>query len=657
MSGRVIIVGGGLAGLAATIKVAEAGVPVDLFSVVPVKRSHSVCAQGGINAAKNMKGEGDHPDIHVTDTLFGGEYLADQPLVRRMCDEAPNIIDLLDRMGVTFNRTPEGFLDFRRFGGTLHNRTAFAGATTGQQLMYALDEQVRRYEAASLVEKYEYWEFLSAVKDGEGRCRGIAAMNIWDREVKVFRANAVCICTGGPGMVFGKSTNSVINTGAAASRVWQQGVWYANGEFIQVHPTSIPGADKLRLISESVRGEGGRVWVPRNPADKRDPVEIPDSDRDYFLETKYPKYGNLVPRDVATREIFSVCVDENRGINGENMVYLDITPARSGKDGEVLERKLGGVFEIYRKFAGDDPIQRPMRIFPGMHYSMGGLWVSPVDGGGQVRQKTNVPGLFSAGEVEFQYLGANRLGANSLLSCIFGGFTAGPRMVEWIASHPEEADESVYSDELKRQNAENDKVLGMNSGGENAFALHRELGQAMTAQCTVVRRNEGLRQLMDKLGELEERWSDIDVNDASTPVNQSFAFTRALFDMIQLAKAMAKGALLRDECRGAHYKPDFDLEKPEKEQLGDHRMTDAYKGFVRELEAKHGVEYDAKFKEAPAGTAPAAPEFQEYMRNWVEQQKRWSKTTLATWKPNAEPDIEFRDVVMTCEPPKPRIYK
>ncbi len=657
MSGRVIIIGGGLAGLAATIKVAEAGVPVDLFSVVPVKRSHSVCAQGGINAAKNMKGEGDHPNIHTTDTLFGGEYLADQSLVQNMCNDAPNIIDLLDRMGVTFNRTAEGFLDFRRFGGTLFNRTAFAGATTGQQLMYALDEQVRRYEAQGLVEKYEYWEFMSVVKDGQGVCRGVTAMNIWNREMKVFKGNAVCLCTGGPGLVFGKSTNSVINTGAAASRAWQQGVWYGNGEFIQVHPTSIPGADKLRLISESVRGEGGRVWVPKSSDDKRDAVDIPEEDRDYFLERKYPKYGNLVPRDVATREIFSMCVNENRGINGENMVYLDITPPRSGKDGDVLERKLGGVFEIYRKFAGDDPIQRPMKIFPGMHYSMGGLWVSPEDSNGHVKQMTNVPGLFAAGEADFQYHGANRLGANSLLSCIFGGFTAGPRMVEWIKSNSGEADSSVYQDELKRQEEINKTVLAMNSGKENAFAIHRELGQSMTAQCTVVRTNEGLQQLLGKLGELEQRWSDIDVNDDSTPVNQSFAFTRALYDMIQLAKAMAKGALQRNECRGAHYKPEFDLEKPEKEQLGDHRLTQAYKKFVAELEKKHGVTYDSKFKEPDNGGDAVAPEFEQYMEKWVEQQKQWSKTTLATWKEGAEPDIEYRDVVMTCEPPKPRIYK
>jgi succinate dehydrogenase / fumarate reductase flavoprotein subunit len=244
---KIIVVGGGLAGLMATIRVAEAGVPVDLFSIVPVKRSHSVCAQGG------------------------GDFLANQPLVKRMCEAAPGIIDLLDRMGVMFNRTPEGLLDYRRFGGTLYHRTAFAGATTGQQLLYALDEQVRRHESEGKVNKFEGSTFLSAVIDDSGVCRGICAMDLRSMEVKTYAADAVIFATGGIGAIFGRSTNSVVCTGSAQAALLQQGVDYANGEFIQVHPTAIPGEDKLRLMSESARGEGGRVWVPRNPAEKRPP--------------------------------------------------------------------------------------------------------------------------------------------------------------------------------------------------------------------------------------------------------------------------------------------------------------------------------------------------------------------------------------------------
>jgi len=653
MPKRIIVVGGGLAGLSAAIKIAERGVHVDLFSVVPVKRSHSVCAQGGINAAKNLKGEGDHPRIHVSDTLFGGEFLADQPLVNGMCHQAPAIIDLLDRMGVPFNRTPEGHLDFRRFGGTLHHRTAFSGATTGQQLLYALDEQVRRFEAQGLVEKYEHWEFLSLVIDEAGKTRGITAMNVWDRSVEVFKANAVILCTGGPGLVFGKSTNSIINTGAAAARAYQQGVWYGNGEFIQVHPTSIPGADKLRLISESVRGEGGRVWVPKNKDDKRRPEDIPDADRDYFLERKFPKYKNLVPRDVATREIFHVCVAEGRGIAGQNEVYLDVTPPKSGQSAEALERKLGGVLEIYRKFVGDDPIKTPMRIFPGMHYSMGGLWVSAMTEGKNVAQMSNIPGTFAAGEVEYQYHGANRLGANSLLSCIYGGDLAGDNAVTYINSVSDEAPADVYSSEKRRQEEIGAKILKMN-GPENPYAIQRELGTWMTNKCTVVRDNKGLDELLAKLNELEERYHRVGLSDTGTSANQAFGYTRAVWDMIQLAKAMAKSARMRDESRGAHYKPEFEIKIPDASKLGAYTDHDGYRNFCGELEKKWNTNYNL----APKSGKELDPEFVEYMDKWVENQRKWAKSTIASFQDGApEPKVEFRDVAMTVEPPRPRIYK
>ncbi len=427
---KIIVIGGGLAGLSAVIKIAEMGGNVDLFSIVPVKRSHSVCAQGGINAAKNLKGEGDSTWQHFDDTIYGGDFLANQPPVKAMCDAAPGIIDLLDRMGVPFNRTPEGLLDFRRFGGTLFNRTAFAGATTGQQLLYALDEQVRRYESEGKVTKYEAWEFLSAVLDSNRVCRGICAMNLRSMEIRTFPADAIIVATGGVGAIFGKSTNSVVCTGSAQSALYQQGCYYANGEFIQVHPTSIPGEDKLRLMSESARGEGGRVWVPKTPGDKRDPKAIPEGERWYFLEEWYPKYGNLVPRDVATRAIFKVVYEHNLGIDGKPMVYLDLTHI----DRKILDRKLEGILEIYEKFVGDDPRDTPMKIFPGMHYTMGGTWVD-------FNQATNIPGIYAAGECEYQYHGANRLGANSLVSCIYGGFVAGPNAVRYARGLPGAAEQ------------------------------------------------------------------------------------------------------------------------------------------------------------------------------------------------------------------------
>jgi succinate dehydrogenase / fumarate reductase flavoprotein subunit len=349
-----------------------------------------------------------------------------------------------------------------------------------------------------------------------------------------------------------------------------------------------------------------------------------------------------------------MCVDEERGIGGENMVYLDITPEKSGQDAKILEQKLGGVFEIYRKFVGTDPIKEPMKIFPGMHYSMGGLWVSPKDEGDQVMQMTNVPGVFAAGEVEFQYHGANRLGANSLLSCIFGGFIAGPRMVEWVKSNSEEAAQSVYDSELKRQEEINDKILGMTSGDDNTFKIHKELGDQMTRRCTVVRRNPELQSLLDNIGELEERWERVNINDDESQVNQSFGFARATYDMLQLAKAVAKGALMRNECRGAHYKPEFDLEKPEKEHLGNATDTEVYQTFIADLAKTNETQYNVAAKNG----AQVSPQFTEYMEKWIEREKNWNKTTMAKHVGGGEePEITYRPVAMNGEPPKPRIYK
>ena len=546
---KIIVVGGGLAGLMATIRVAEAGVPVELFSIVPVKRSHSVCAQGGINAAKNQKGEGDTTQKHFDDTIYGGDFLANQPLVKRMCEAAPGIIDLLDRMGVMFNRTPEGLLDYRRFGGTLYHRTAFAGATTGQQLLYALDEQVRRHESEGKVAKREGWAFLSAVIDDAGASRGICAMDLRSMEVRTFPADAVIFATGGIGAIFGRSTNSVVCTGSAQSALFQQGVDYANGEFIQVHPTAIPGEDKLRLMSESARGEGGRVWVPRNPAEKRPPKSIPDAERFYFLEEWYPKYGNLVPRDIATRAIHRIVYQEKLGINGQAAVYLDVTHIPR----ETLDRKLEGILEIYEKFLGVDPREEPMKVFPAMHYTMGGIWVNGED------QATSVAGIYAAGECEYQYHGANRLGANSLVSCIFGGGIAGPAAVKYarnLEKGAESADPSVFAGEQRRQEEKNQALIARD-GSENPITIWKELGEIMTEHVTVTRINKNLEDAYAKLGDLQARCNKINLSDRTRWSNQTLNFARELENMLILARVVTIGALYRNESRGAHYKPEF----------------------------------------------------------------------------------------------------
>ena len=580
MSGgpRYLVVGGGLAGLMTTIRIAERGHRVDLFSLVRVSRSHSVCAQGGINGAVNTKGEGDSPWVHLDDTVYGGDFLANQPPVKEMTEAAPAIIYLYDRMGVMFNRTPEGLLDFRRFGGTKVHRTAYAGATTGQQLLYALDQQVRRYEDAGLVTKYQGWEFLRAVIDDHGIARGIVALDLASMQIRAFRGDAVMIATGGPGVVFGRSTNSILNTGAANSNLYQQGAKYANGEFVQIHPTAIPGRDKRRLISESVRGEGGRVWVPRN------------GDRWYFLEEWFPAYGNLVPRDIAAQAIYKVVYDMQLGVDGQEAVYLDVTH----KDPEELDVKLGGVLEIYEKFMGEDPRRVPMKVFPAVHYSMGGLWVD-------YDLMTSIPGVFSGGEANYEYHGANRLGANALVSCTFDGMKGGPRMIDYatgLKSLAADAPESTFEEAVSRQEDRLRTVYGLTGGPENPYALHQELGDWMTRYCTVIRDEAKLQQTDEKIGELMERWSRIALPDTGEWVNQSVVFTRQLWDMFELARVMVRGAIARKESRGVHLRPEY----PERDDAN------------------------------------------------------WLKTTIAEWTPDG-PRLSYEPVDVSLVPPRPRQYR
>jgi len=619
-AGRYTVVGGGLAGLMTTIKLAEAGQHVDVLSIVPVKRSHSVCAQGGINGAVNTKGEGDSPDIHVRDTLRGGDFLSEQTSVRGMCNAAPGIIYLLDRMGVPFNRTPEGLLDFRRFGGTLHHRTAFAGATTGQQLLYALDEQVRRFEADGLVTKYEYWEWLGMVKDEAGRCVGSVAMDLRTNEIRTFPAEAVMLATGGPGIVFGRSTNSVINTGTAAGRAFMEGAIYANAEFIQVHPTSIPGQDKLRLMSESVRGEGGRVWVPKKKADTRHPNEIPSAERWYFLEERYPKYGNLVPRDVATREIFDVCRNLGLGIGGKDGVYLDITE-QSAK----VQDKIKGVLEIYEKFAGEDPRKTPMVIFPGMHYSMGGVYVTFEPGTNQEpapnspkNQATNIPGLYASGEAEHAYHGANRLGANSLLSCIYAGIIGGPAMVAYSKNNAQRAGGATTKpfDDARKQWMERFEQIRKMNGSENPYQIGKELGDVMTENVTVIRYNDKLKKTLDVIRTFKERWARCNVLDTSNNANRSLSYVNQLWNMLELGEVITQSALMRDESRGAHYKPDFRLPEP-------------------------------KTKDPTQDP--------EWMKLWKARHEKWAKTTVAKWTPKG-PEITYENISTPVLDPEPRWY-
>ena len=568
---KVIVVGGGLAGLMTTMKLAEAGHQVQLFSLVPVKRSHSVCAQGGINGAVNLRGEGDSPYLHFEDTITGGDFLNHQPPVMRMAERAPAIIYLLDRMGVPFNRTNEGLLSFRRFGGTLKHRTAYAGATTGQQLLYALDEQVRRFEASKQVTKYEGWEFLRLIKDSEGRCRGIVGQDLRTMKIESFPADAVVICTGGNGVIFGRSTNSIINTGSPVSICYQQGAVYGNPEMVQIHPTAIPGEDKCRLMSESVRGEGGRLWVPRDPHDSRVAREIPDADRWYFCEELDPVYGNLLSRDLVSFIIYCVC-RMDRGVRERQQVYLDITHLhhKKGMSRELINDKLGGVLEIYEKFMREDPIDNPMRIYPAVHYTMGGLWVDyekghegPLDPESARNQQTNISGLFAAGECEYQYHGANRLGANALLTCLTGGELAALGVLAYLRDLPasgEDLASSVAADATAEEETRYAE-LRKNNGTENPYRLASELSETMWNYCGIWRLQRELLGAKDKLDELAARAKQCAMLDGGDWSNQAVPFTRNLINMIEMSKAIVGGAIIRDESRGAHFK----LDTPERD--------------------------------------------------------------------------------------------
>ena len=565
---RVIVVGGGLAGLAASIRIAEAGVPVDLFSMVPVKRSHSVCAQGGINACNEVARQQGYSEYqHFDETLIGGDFLNDQHPVLEMTNWAPKIIDLLDRMGVPFNRSSEGYRDLRLFGGSLFKRTHFSGATTGQQLLYALDEQTRRYVSEGKVTEYCYWEFLYPILEGEGENRravGIVAQDMRTMQIRAFRGDAVIMATGGCGLVFGKSTNSVICTGGAASRCFQAGAWYGNAEMIQVHPTAIPGADKCRLMED---------------------------ERYYILEERYPKYGNLVPRDIATREIFDVCVNEGMGVDGMNQVYLDLTHM----DPDYLTEKLGGILDIYEKFAGEDPRFTPMKIFPAVHYSMGGMWTTYTAGdyqpdeprtehkpgaeipvgteighglkkGATNNAMTNITGLYAFGEVNFAYHGATRLGANALLSCIFDGLCNGVSVVNYIRDENfvpvSQVSQTVYDAAARKEQDKHDALLATTAKGtgnkaNNPYQIAFEMGEIMNAQSTVVKTKAGLEKCLAKLDELSERYKNVELGDGAMWTNQSLSFTRTVGDMLILAEAIAKAGLLREESRGSHYRTDF----------------------------------------------------------------------------------------------------
>ena len=449
-------------------------------------------------------------------------------------------------------------------------------------------------------------------------------------EIRAFPADAVVVATGGCGLVYGRSTMSVFCTGSAVSRCFQAGAKYGNGEFIQVHPTAIPGSDKLRLMSESARGEGGRVWVPRKKGDVRAPRDIPQNERYYFLEERYPEYGNLVPRDIATREIFDICVNEGLSVEQDRMaVYLDLTHIPKAE----LDRKLGGILEIYEKFQGVDPRVEPMRIFPAVHYSMGGLWADytksaegGLEAGAPNNHMTNIEGLYAIGECDYHYHGANRLGANSLLSCIFTGLFTGSSIVNYSDSQSSGAADvpsSVIESAVAKQQARHDGLLkGESAADENPYLIHQELGDIMTRVATVVRDNHQLQDALGKVDDLHKRAMRSSLADTGSWSNQNVIFTKSVQDMFPIAKTILKGALQRDECRGAHFKPEFQKPSLTSDDPDErHRQAEAW---CDEFEANN----------------------QKYL-----------KSTIATYNHDTMmPELTYEDVDTSLIPPRPRLY-
>jgi succinate dehydrogenase / fumarate reductase flavoprotein subunit len=623
---RVAVVGGGLGGLWATLRIADAGFDVDLLALFEVKRSHSVCAQGGINAVLDQKGQRDSVWQHIVDTIKGGAYLANQPPVKSLCEDAPGVIRTFERMGVPFSRTPEGLLDQRLFGGVRNKRTCFAGASTGQQLLYGVDQQVRRLESAGRVTKHEWWEFLSLVLDQDGTCRGLTAMDLRSLAVHAFPADAVVLATGGLGQIYTpKTTCSTNATGAAASRAYQQGARFANAEFFQFHPTAMLGEDKTRLMSEAARGEGGRVWVPRRPGDARPPRDIPEVERFYFLEDWYPAYGNTVARDEAARAIWRVTRELGLGVGGGDRVYLDLTHL----DRAYVSARLGAILEIYRKFHGVDPLGEPMEIFPSAHYAMGGLWVDfekdPHTGGMRPdsprNHATSIPGLYACGECDYAYHGANRLGANSLLSASYSGRVAGESVVAYLRGQARSGapPAATFAAEVARQKAINGRLM-TSEGKHNPYQLHRQLGALMTAKVGVVRDNRELEAAIGELHDLEAACARVNLGEGSTWANQTLAHAHQVYDMVKLAQVIAASARARDECRGAHYKPAFALPLPEGKFAGD-------------------------------------PEFEAYRARWKTNEAAWLKTSIAEHTPDG-PQIGYEPVDTSILPPEePRDYR
>jgi succinate dehydrogenase / fumarate reductase flavoprotein subunit len=561
---RIIVVGTGLAGAAAAASLGAMGYQIDCFCFQDSpRRAHSIAAQGGINASKNYRNDGDSTWRLFTDTVKGGDYRAREENVYRLAELSTAIIDQAVAQGVPFAREYGGKLANRSFGGVLVERTFYCRGETGQQLLLGAYQALAEQIAKKTVAMFNRTELLDIVVV-DGIARGIVVRNLETGEVRSHAADAVVLATGGYSNVFYLSTNAKGCNVTAAYRAYKRGAGFANPCFTQIHPTSIPQAgeyqSKLTLMSESLRNDG-RIWVPRQAGDKRLPVQIPEAERFYYLEERYPAFGNLVPRDVAARNAKDVC-DKGLGVGPIGYgVYLDFGAAIKKNGIEAVKSKYANLFEMYHRITDENPVDTPMRIYPAVHYTMGGLWVD-------YNLMTNLPGLYAVGEANFADHGANRLGASSLMQCLADGYfilpvTIGDYLAKYGQANRMKADDSAFK-QVEQEVLERTKRIMSIRGKRTVTDFHRELGKIMWNDCGISRSRESLERGLKLIPQLrEEFYRDVNVPGSDSSVNTALEHAGRVADFLEFGELMCLDALLRDESCGCHFREEHQTEENE----------------------------------------------------------------------------------------------
>ncbi len=565
----VIVVGTGLAGASAAATLSELGYNVKAFCYQDsARRAHSIAAQGGINAAKNYQNDGDSIWRLFYDTVKGGDFRSREANVYRLAQVSLNIIDQCVAQGVPFAREYGGLLANRSFGGAQVSRTFYARGQTGQQLLLGAYQALQKQVAAGKVQMYPRHEMLDLVMV-DGHARGIVTRDLIDGKIESHAAHAVVLATGGYGNVYFLSTNAMNCNVTAAYRAYKKGAAFANPCFTQIHPTCIPVSgeyqSKLTLMSESLRNDG-RVWVPKKQGDDRHPNDIPEEERDYYLERKYPSFGNLSPRDIASRSAKEVC-DEGRGVGATGYgVYLDFRDAIDRLGRNAIEERYGNLFDMYQRITDENPYEVPMRIYPAVHYTMGGLWVD-------YNLMTTIPGLYALGEANFSDHGANRLGASALMQGLADGYFVIPYTIgDYLAGVPREpvdGDAPEFREAEREVTERNQRLLDID-GSRTVDSFHKELGQIMWDKCGMARNKEGLELALQRIPELrEEFWRDVKVLGKGETVNQSLEKAGRVADFMEFGELMCLDALDREESCGGHFREEHQTEDGEAERNDD----------------------------------------------------------------------------------------